>query len=673
VWAGDSSVGAWLTTSALGFGHYDNRVELTGNTLIGFDYGVVTQRGSARRLTTSAHMNRIAGNATAWLDDGDAVTGSNGASDFSDNWWGCNEGPGTCAGTTAVIGVGTTAPWLVMKASVSPIVIPHSGSSTIAIDLTHDSTDAVAGTAFPDGTPIALAATDGGFDSANPQTGSGAAQATYSGLTASSATITATLDETSLSFVVGTTPATLTLDAPTLDATYDGQAHAVTATTQPSGLSYAVTYDDGSGATTTAPTDAGTYAVVATITADCCDGAVSGTLTIHRAAGSVAWDALDFVYDGATKAPVARLVEDPSATCIVTPASVGPDAGTYPVSASCTSANYEASASASATIGPKPVTVTLSNLEQDYDGSPKPVSVTTAPAGIPVSVTYDGNTAAPSAAGSYAVVATVTDPNYSGSATATLHIVAAELSVSLDDGRDYARYGQVVGYTVTLRNDGDGAATNVSIAFTLSAGFDGDYAQLACYGAGGGASCVQDAGNPLRFIVNLPAHRSLTWLVDVPVRADATGPSVELAVAADGAAPVSDENTLVIFRDGFDVPYGDGTQSPDIETLGMLDDAAPLQIAFDAAQLAPLQRTTLAQAADGAFRVEAIRIGEAVYARLVARGAHGEAASAWSVVDGNQLALVLDGTQLGLAGVQDRLDLALARGGTFAVAGMTRH
>lgn len=134
------------------------------------------------------------------------------------------------------------------------------------------------------------------------------------------------------------------------------------------------------------------------------------------------------------------------------------------------------------------------------------------------------------------------------------------LALSIGDDRRYARYGQIVDYTVSLTNTG-GAAIGVSVGFSLSAGFDGDYARLDCYGAGAGASCTQDASDPLRFTVALPSDRSLTWRVGVPVRSDTQETQVTFGVSADGASPVFDTRTLVIYRDGFDTPYGDGTQS----------------------------------------------------------------------------------------------------------------
>jgi MBG domain len=67
-------------------------------------------------------------------------------------------------------------------------------------------------------------------------------------------------------------------------------------------------------------------------------------------------------------------------------------------------------------------TVMLAGLSQTYDGTGKAVSVTTAPPGLPVNVTYNGSPNAPTNPGSYTVVATVNDPNYQGSATNTFVI-----------------------------------------------------------------------------------------------------------------------------------------------------------------------------------------------------------------------------------------------------------
>jgi hypothetical protein len=72
-----------------------------------------------------------------------------------------------------------------------------------------------------------------------------------------------------------------------------------------------------------------------------------------------------------------------------------------------------------------PASVTLSDLNRIYDGSPKTVTATTDPAGLMVDTTYDGSSTAPTNAGSYTVATTVNDAMYEGSASGTLDIAKA--------------------------------------------------------------------------------------------------------------------------------------------------------------------------------------------------------------------------------------------------------
>ncbi len=81
------------------------------------------------------------------------------------------------------------------------------------------------------------------------------------------------------------------------------------------------------------------------------------------------------------------------------------------------------------------VTVTLSNLAQTYNGSPKTVTVTTNPVGQACTVTYavspnPPTTTPPINAGSYAVVVTVDAPNTGPGATGTLIISQATQTIT---------------------------------------------------------------------------------------------------------------------------------------------------------------------------------------------------------------------------------------------------
>lgn len=77
---------------------------------------------------------------------------------------------------------------------------------------------------------------------------------------------------------------------------------------------------------------------------------------------------------------------------------------------------------ATVTVLPGQAAVSLENLHQVFDGSPRPVTALTDPAGLAVAIHYGQSMTPPVFPGSYEVVATVGNPDYQGSATGTLVI-----------------------------------------------------------------------------------------------------------------------------------------------------------------------------------------------------------------------------------------------------------
>ena len=86
---------------------------------------------------------------------------------------------------------------------------------------------------------------------------------------------------------IGKAAATLALDPASLHATFDGTPHAVVVTTTPAGLTpVTVKYDAG----TTAPTDAGSYSVVVSLSNANYDAQdANGTLVIDKATPTITW------------------------------------------------------------------------------------------------------------------------------------------------------------------------------------------------------------------------------------------------------------------------------------------------------------------------------------------------------------------------------------------------
>jgi len=98
--------------------------------------------------------------------------------------------------------------------------------------------------------------------------------------------------------------------------------------------------------------------------------------------------------------------------------------------------------------------VTLGDLSQFFNGTPRAVSVVTSPPGLTVDVTYDGSSIPPTAVGSYAVVATINEANYAGSATGTLVIAAGDPTFS----QWIAGFEGIADATAAADPDGDGVA-----------------------------------------------------------------------------------------------------------------------------------------------------------------------------------------------------------------------
>ncbi len=261
--------------------------------------------------------------------------------------------------------------------------------------------------------------------------GSGSINSVNGLFTAGSTTAIATIRATSGSLI-----ATLSIQVSTasvtqsgLTVTYDGTAKAISVSTVPPGLAVTTTYN-GSG---TAPTVAGTYTVVSTVTDRRFTGSVSGTLQIAKRGVSVGISALSAIYDGSAH-PVTATTVPAGVPVVVTyngSAQAPIAVGSYTVLATVSDPNRSGSATGTLVIAKATAAVSLSGLSATYDRSPHAVTVTTVPAGLTTSVTYAGANSPPTAVGSYPVTVVLTNGNYSGGASGTLVIARASATVSL--------------------------------------------------------------------------------------------------------------------------------------------------------------------------------------------------------------------------------------------------
>jgi hypothetical protein len=233
--------------------------------------------------------------------------------------------------------------------------------------------------------------------------------------------------------VVSKAPGTVTLG--NLSQPYDGTPKSVSVTTLPTNLAVSVTYQPGGGGGSGPPTKVGSYTVIGTITDPNYVGSATNTLVITKGNATVTLGNLTQAYDGTAKS-VSVTTAPTNIAVIVTyngSASAPINVGSYTVIGTVTDTNYIGSATNTLAINKGAAVVTLGNLSQTYDGTPKSVTVTTVPTNLTVSVTYNGFSFPPPYVGSYTVIGTVVDTNYQGSATNTLVINKATATVTLSN------------------------------------------------------------------------------------------------------------------------------------------------------------------------------------------------------------------------------------------------
>ena len=166
------------------------------------------------------------------------------------------------------------------------------------------------------------------------------------------------------------------------------------------------------------------------------NGTATLTATLTDCGSPLSNKAVSFTLNGAAACGVngkpACPTTNPSGVATLTGVSLsGIDAGTYPNFVGASFAgdtnNAGSSSTGTLTVSKAPATITLSNLTQTYDGNPKGATATTNPPGLSgVSISYGQNgapVASPTNAGSYDVVASLTNNNYqANNATGTLII-----------------------------------------------------------------------------------------------------------------------------------------------------------------------------------------------------------------------------------------------------------
>ena len=242
-----------------------------------------------------------------------------------------------------------------------------------------------------------------------------------------------------------------------LEQDYNGKPRPVVVTTKPEGLTTKVFYNGSAEV----PVAARAHEVHAVIQDVNYVGEARAILTINKAPAVVSVTGLDQEYNGTPRPVVVTTKPEglPTKVFYNGSANVPVAAGEYEVRALIQGDNYSGEASVRLLIRKATAIVTITDLDQDYDGTPRPVVVATRPEGLPTKVFYNASANVPAAAGEYLVRAEIQDKNYSGEASAKLFInspTAALSALAISEGTlspafksNIVSYNAFVGHAVS--------------------------------------------------------------------------------------------------------------------------------------------------------------------------------------------------------------------------------
>ena len=538
-------------------------VVLTRNTIMNGGTGVQVQSQGQATLS----FNRIVGNTVGLANTDGTVTASN-------NWWGCNGGPGT-PGCDTFTGIVDANLWLVLRAIAMPSTINAGGTSTITADMRQNSDVAIpAGGPLPL-IPVTFSATQGTMAPPSGTITSGQETSTFTATTTSDGTGCATVDNQLICANVNVIAANADLSITKTDG--------VTTATPGGSVTYTITASNAGPDPATA-TVADTFPASLTVTWTCV-GAGGGTCTA-AGAGNIN-DAVNLPVGGSVTYTASATINAAATGSLSNTATVGSSfvidpnpannsaTDTDTLTPSANLAITKTDGVTTATSGGS-VTYTIVASNAGPSNAPGATVADTFPAWLTVtwtcvgagggtctaagagnindtvnlpaggSVTYTASaTISPSATGTLSNTATVaapggvTDPVPGNNSATDSDTVAAsaDLAITKTDGVTTATPGGSVTYTITASNAGPSNATGATVADTFPASLTVTW---TCVGAGGGTCTAAGAGN-INDVVNLPAGGSVTYTASATISPSATG---TLANTATVAAPggVTDPN-----------------------------------------------------------------------------------------------------------------------------------
>jgi alpha-tubulin suppressor-like RCC1 family protein len=204
------------------------------------------------------------------------------------------------------------------------------------------------------------------------------------------------------------------------------------------GFSFSTSYEGRDGtsyaSSTTAPTNPGNYRITATGTDPDFPAAKTLDFTIQKGIPTILNipnPSLITFGQSLSNSTLESGIASVAGTFAWTNPATAPNAGTASYAFTFTpddTTNYQATTgTVSVTVHKALASITLGNLNASYDGTAKSASVSTTPEGLTTILTYNGESTAPTDVGTYEVVATIDDANFTGTKSELLSITQTRL------------------------------------------------------------------------------------------------------------------------------------------------------------------------------------------------------------------------------------------------------
>ncbi len=420
------------------------------------------------------------------------------------------------------------------------------------VSLTESQDDLFATATSAGGAPVSFSASATDIVSGNVPVNAQPGSGTVFPLGRSVVTLTATDaagNSTTKTFNVTVNPAVATVTFTTPTYTYDGTAKSATVTTSPAGVPVSFTYNGGSVAT---PVDAGTYSVMALVNEAWVSGSATGSLTINPANETIFFANTTQSYDGTPR--IVTVATNPngvaaSSVIVTYDGSTTPpiNAGTYAVQGTFNNPNYTGTNSTTLIVGQAHADVALTNNLQFFDGTPKAMTVTTTPAGLATTVTYNGSPTVPTAVGTYNVVAVVHDNNYAGVGNGVLQIRDNTPPVLSLPGNIVAEATSLRNTVVTFSGSAtDNVDGNVAVTFSPASGSTFPLGSTTV-----NATARDAAGNTARGSFTVTVQDTTKPALQLPADLTAEATSASGAVV-NFAATATDAVGIPMVLDGFE-------------------------------------------------------------------------------------------------------------------------